>query len=482
MKDPEVLRRQIRALQRRIQELDRRAAESSPLDSDPLQEYLEELSTALEELRVSEEELRVSNDALISSQQALERERQQYWELFHEAPDAYLVTDSGGVIREANRAAAELLGRQCSSVIGKPLVVYLAEEDRKGFHLQLSRLREECGRLAERELHILPRNGPPVPVAVTSARVREPANQAASVRWLLRDISERKRAEEQRRQLAVERTAREEAEAANRTKADFLAVMSHELRTPLTAIMGYSELLQMGIPEAIPEEAVVQVERIDGAARHLLQIIEEILTFSRVEAGREGVRLSPLDLGELAAEAIEYIRPLAQRKGLRAHLNRPDAPVLAVGDRGKVRQILINLLSNAVKFTPDGEVAVEVGSHGGGSCVQVRDTGVGIAPEHLERIWEPFWQVQGAMTRDVGGTGIGLGGLAAHGRADGRRARGGKHPGEGKHLYTAAAGGECGCGRGRSPRRRCGSGGKLRQSVLLKAAVQSAHAALRLHG
>ena len=408
MKDHEVLRRQITALQSRIQELDRRAAESSSLDTDALQGSLEELSTALEELRVSEEELRVSNDALIFSQQALESERQRYWELFHEAPDAYLVTDPSGVIREANRAAAELLGRECSSVIGKPLVVYLAAEDRKEFHLQLARLRKERGHLAERELHIVPREGTAVPVAATAAVVRGTENHVASVRWLLRDISERKRAEEQRRQLAVERTAREEAEAANRTKADFLAVMSHELRTPLTAIMGYSELLQMGIPEAIPEEAVVQVERIDGAARHLLQIVEEILTFSRVEAGREGVRLSPLDLGELAAEAIEYIRPLAQRKGLGAHLHRPDAPVLAVGDRGKVRQILINLLSNAVKFTPKGEVVVEVRSHGGGSCVRVRDTGVGIAAQHLERIWEPFWQAQGAMTREVGGTGLGL--------------------------------------------------------------------------
>jgi PAS domain S-box-containing protein len=223
------------------------------------------------------------------------------------------------------------------------------------------------------------------------------------------DITARKSLEEQReRLLEAERTARAEAERANQAKSDFLAVMSHELRTPLTAVMGYAELLQMGVPEPVPDSALQQVERIDQAARHLLQLIEEILTFSRLEAEREEVRVQPVELGEVAREAVSFVRPLADRKGLGLSLRAPGAPVQADTDVGKVRQILVNLLVNAVKFTREGEVCLELEPAEAEVSFRVRDTGVGIAPEHLERIFEPFWQAQQGNTRETGGTGLGL--------------------------------------------------------------------------
>ncbi|MBV9772550.1 MAG: PAS domain-containing protein [Gemmatimonadetes bacterium] len=223
------------------------------------------------------------------------------------------------------------------------------------------------------------------------------------------DISARRGVEEEReRLLAREREARTEAERANRTKSDFLAVMSHELRTPLTAIMGYTELLQMGVPVAIPEAACNQVDRIDQAARHLLALIEEILTFSRIEAGQEGVRATLADLVEVAREAAAFVQPLADRKGLAFGVRLPDTPLPVVTDPGKVRQVLVNLLFNAVKFTAEGEVRLEVEREGADAYLHVSDTGIGIAPEHLERIFEPFWQAQQVNTRDVGGTGLGL--------------------------------------------------------------------------
>lgn len=208
--------------------------------------------------------------------------------------------------------------------------------------------------------------------------------------------------------LAAERAARDEAARAGRAKADFLAVMSHELRTPLTAIMGYAELLQMGVPETLPEGARAHVERIDQAARHLLALIEEILAFSRIEAGREETTPVRADLAEVAREAAVFVHPLAHRKGLSLRVRGPDRPLHAATDRGKLRQVLVNLLFNAIKFTHAGEVAVEVETEGGAALLHVRDTGIGIAAEHLERIWEPFWQVQDVNTREVGGTGLGL--------------------------------------------------------------------------
>jgi PAS domain S-box-containing protein len=223
------------------------------------------------------------------------------------------------------------------------------------------------------------------------------------------DISARKSLEEEREELLQrERAARAEAERANQAKSDFLAVMSHELRTPLTAVMGYAELLQMGVPEPLPDPAVQQVERIDQAARHLLTLIEEILTFSRLEANREEVRLQRVDLVEVVREALSFVRPLADRKGLRLRLSAPAEGVETATDVGKVRQILSNLLSNAVKFTRAGEVALEAEAGEGELRVRVRDTGMGIAPGDLARIFDPFWQVQQGNTREAGGTGLGL--------------------------------------------------------------------------
>jgi len=237
---------------------------------------------------------------------------------------------------------------------------------------------------------------------------RDATGRALRMIGSMLDITERKRAEEEREALLVrEREARAEAERANRIKTDFLAVMSHELRTPLTAVMGYAELLQMGIPDPIPDGAQAQVERINDAARHLLQLIEEILTFSRLEAAREEVRAEETDLAEVARQAAEFVRPLAERKGLRLQLCTTGAPVAAT-DAGKLRQILINLLFNAVKFTREGEVSVEMESLDGEVRFHVRDTGIGIAPEDLRRIFEPFWQAQQGNTREAGGVGLGL--------------------------------------------------------------------------
>lgn len=203
--------------------------------------------------------------------------------------------------------------------------------------------------------------------------------------------------------------ARREADRANRAKSDFLATMSHELRTPLNAIVGYADLLLAGIPQQLHPESKRSVERIAVSSRHLRELIEEVLLFSRLEAERERVEPVPIDLAELLEEVHALCEPLALEKGLDFRYRVHSVPDEFVTDARKLRQILLNLLANAIQFTDGGEVALELEVVGDDELeFRVADTGRGIAPEHMERIFEPFWQAPSAAAGSSAGTGLGL--------------------------------------------------------------------------
>jgi PAS domain S-box-containing protein len=200
-----------------------------------------------------------------------------------------------------------------------------------------------------------------------------------------------------------------DAQEANRAKADFLAVVSHELRTPLNAIGGYADLLESEVMGELSEGQARYVERIKLGAGHLAQLIDEILTFARVEARREQLLFRSTDLGRVAAEAVATVEPQAREKGLDLVVERPDAGPELITDGDKVRQVLVNLLSNAVKYTDEGTVTLSLEStDDGGAVMAVTDTGVGIEAENLDRVFEPFWQAEKPNTRRAGGTGLGL--------------------------------------------------------------------------
>lgn len=199
-----------------------------------------------------------------------------------------------------------------------------------------------------------------------------------------------------------------EAVEANRAKSDFLAVISHELRTPLNAIMGYTGLLEAGVAGPLNPTQAEQLRRIDVSARHLLELIEEVLTYSRMEMGREEVRTRATDLNSLLREVAGRFEPLAQNKGLEFHLDIPEERVIIETDSAKLRQILSNLLSNAVKFTEKGEITLRARLTDEELVIDVVDTGIGITPDQQKRLFEPFWQLERGTTRRVGGTGLGL--------------------------------------------------------------------------
>ncbi|MEO8576825.1 MAG: HAMP domain-containing sensor histidine kinase [Gemmatimonadales bacterium] len=202
--------------------------------------------------------------------------------------------------------------------------------------------------------------------------------------------------------------ARAEAESANGAKSDFLAVMSHELRTPLAAIMGYQELLADGITGPITDAQGQQLGRIKASARHLLSLIDEILTFTRLDAGRETVLPEKMDLEEAVRGAVELVEPLAAAKRIELKSVSPGPGKTVESDPTKVRQILVNLLSNAVKFTDTGSVTAKAVLRDEEFELTVADTGIGIQPENIHRIFDPFWQVEQKATRRATGTGLGL--------------------------------------------------------------------------
>lgn len=220
-------------------------------------------------------------------------------------------------------------------------------------------------------------------------------------------LSDKARAEAE---IAVQQAeaARAEAESANGAKSDFLAVMSHELRTPLAAIMGYQELLADGITGPITDAQGQQLGRIKASARHLLSLIDEILTFTRLDAGRETVFPENMDLEEAIKDAVEIVEPLASAKQIDLVAVSPGPGRTVESDPTKIRQILVNLLSNAVKFTDTGSVTATAVLRDEEFELSVADTGIGIQPENIHRIFDPFWQVEQKATRRATGTGLGL--------------------------------------------------------------------------
>ena len=212
--------------------------------------------------------------------------------------------------------------------------------------------------------------------------------------------------------LAIENAELFQAAAsANRVKSEFMATMSHELRTPLNAILGYTSLLADEITGPVSAAQQEQLLRIRASATHLLGLIDEVLSFSRLEAGREQLSMQEVDVRAVFEEAASLVRPMAAAKKLPLVVELPSetgGPLHLETDLLKLRQILVNLLTNAVKFTDHGTIVLAADVDGDGVVFSVRDSGIGIPHAHIERVFEPFWQVEQAASRRVGGTGLGL--------------------------------------------------------------------------
>jgi signal transduction histidine kinase len=202
--------------------------------------------------------------------------------------------------------------------------------------------------------------------------------------------------------------ARDRAEAADHLKSAFLATMSHELRTPLNSVIGFTGILLQRLAGPLTAEQHKQLGMVQGSARHLLALINDVLDLSKIEAGELAVRQEPVDVGATVEAAATAVRPLAAAKNLQLDVAADLGVGVVVSDGRRVHQILLNLLNNAVKFTAVGGVTVTATRDASSVRVEVADTGPGIRPEDLERLFRPFQQLDAGLARHHEGTGLGL--------------------------------------------------------------------------
>ncbi|HEV7705098.1 MAG TPA: ATP-binding protein [Gemmatimonadaceae bacterium] len=222
------------------------------------------------------------------------------------------------------------------------------------------------------------------------------------------NVSLQDQATETEQQAEEAQAARDAAESANKTKADFLAAMSHELRTPLNAISGYAQLMEMELHGPITDQQRKALERIRRSHTVLARLVEDVLSFARIDAGHIEFQIADVRVDELLDGVEALVAPQLDQKGLGYAYRRIDPDVTVRADRDKVEQIMLNLLSNAIKFTDAGRISVECEMTDDVVLVRVRDTGRGIPQDKLQSIFEPFVQVESGLKRGIGGTGLGL--------------------------------------------------------------------------
>ncbi len=355
--------------------------------------------------------------------------------IIESSDDAILSKDLNGIIQTWNAGARRLFSYEAEEVIGRPITLLLPPERIHEEEQILARVRSGQ-RVDHMETVRVTKDGRRLDIALTVSPVKDRNGRIIGASKIARDITDRKRAE---REL---KAAKEAAEAANVAKTQFLANMSHELRTPMNAILGMTEL---ALGEELSSTLRDYLQTCKQSADSLLELVNEILDLSRIEAGRFQLESTPFDLRKTMEQVVKTLGVRANEKGLKLTCDLGNVPSQLVGDPLRLRQVLVNLVGNAVKFTSKGSVVVSAEGllpspagrgAGGEGCLSVEtaakdvtspgpsprpegeetvtmqfavaDTGIGISPEDQERIFAPFTQADASTTRQYGGTGLGL--------------------------------------------------------------------------
>lgn len=335
-------------------------------------------------------------DALMNSEGQLRS-------LLDTIPDLIWLKNTDGVYLSCNAKferlygakEAEIIGKNDYDFIDKELADFFTRNDRKAIENGKSTTNEERVTYAD--------DGHEEYLETVKSPMYDSSGKLIGVLGVGRDITERKHAED------ILLHAKMDAETANRIKSEFLANMSHELRTPLNSIFGFSQLLNERVQGELNEKQASYVSNIMKSSKHLIELINDILDLSKVEAGKMKLEREEFNIADLVEDTVSSMKPLAKNKNtdLITDIRISDSEIYA--DRKKIKDILYNLLSNAVKFTPEnGRVSIKVNCDNETLDIEVSDTGIGISEMDQKKIFEPFRQVNSFMTREFEGTGLGL--------------------------------------------------------------------------
>ncbi|HEY1014687.1 MAG TPA: ATP-binding protein [Herpetosiphonaceae bacterium] len=332
--------------------------------------------------------------------------------LLEAAPDAVVIIDVSGVIQIVNQQTENLFGYPRSELIGQSLEMLLPERLR-GVHFQhrAHYIADPRTRSMGHNLDLVARRRDGSEVAVEISLSPLATENGLLITSSIRDISDRKRLEEQLQRKNEELGEQyRQVQEANRLKSEFLANMSHELRTPLNAIIGFAELLYDGKVGDVSADQQEFLGDILASSRHLLHLINDVLDLAKVEAGQIELRPEEVDVRSLIDTVRDTLRPLAGGKGIQIAADVDPQLGTVFIDTGKVKQILYNYLSNALKFTPEGGVVKirAIVEDEAFFRLEVEDTGIGIAPEDLGRLFTEFQQLNAGTAKTHQGTGLGL--------------------------------------------------------------------------
>jgi PAS domain S-box-containing protein len=386
-----------------------------------------ELESALKAAEAARLQAEKSQQQLSEAFELAQENERKFREIFESSAGFIVTHDFEGIILTANPAVAQSLGCSPEELIGKKMSEYLPAEFRAEYSTYLKRVRES--QVDTGLMRVLTKDGIEK-IWLYRNLICEQAGQPAYVLGTGQDVTQRYKAEQELRRAhdeletrVVERTielatanidlqkAKDEAEAATRAKSEFLANMSHEIRTPMNAVIGMTGLL---LDTELNNDQRDFVETVRSSSDSLLTIINDILDFSKIESGKLELEQQPFSLTECIEEALDLVSMNASEKSIElAYLIEEQTPRDLVGDVTRLRQVLVNLLGNAVRFTPQGEIVVLVGSKllaNGEYEFQfaVRDTGIGIPADRMDRLFRSFSQADASTTRQFGGTGLGL--------------------------------------------------------------------------
>lgn len=333
----------------------------------------------------------IEQSARRRAEKALKESEERLRFITQHSIDGIISVNSLDQIISWNYGAEQMFGYQEEEIINKSLRSVILQND---FFIK------EGNSAKPIEMKGRHRDGHLFPVEISQTRWESEKIYVDTI--IIRDITERK--EYEKRLIKAMR----DANTANASKSEFLATISHELRTPLNAIIGFNQCVLIGMDGPITPSQQESLKKIEKSAQHLLNLINDILDWSKIEAKKMEIEVFPQNIVELIVSCVDEMQSLAQQKNLVIDLSIDDAFILVEIDRMRIRQVLLNLLSNAIKFTEKGFIKVALFNKPNQVEIQIIDSGIGLSPEEISKIFHPFSQADSSITRKYGGSGLGL--------------------------------------------------------------------------